>query len=589
MQRTISMMIGKGTVTHNSRAFHAKNTDPERSHLNVEFCNESIREAYHTLFDEAVQKYNAKQTRSDRMIDDYYEKIRTGKQEKPFKEVILQIGDRDDMSAVSEEGQLAKEMLIQYMGSFQERNPNLYVFSAHLHMDEATPHLHIDFIPYVSGSKRGLETRVSLKQALAAEGFTGGCRSDTEWNQWIRSEKEYLSGIMKERGIEWEQKGTHEQHLSVLEFQKKMRSQELDALNRDISAGKEILQETDQLRDEICNEVDRLETHKSRIVQSIDAAEDKLYTLESQAKDLSRDMSAAQEALKSQSDELEKVSDAVYRGQSELVQLEENKTTVQKQLQSAKAELSRIDSAASERTNMLNVIEKSLSAKTTELKSVSRELDQSKSEVRVLEENKQQLKTEIGKSSAELADLTKAKESGSIEVSAINRELTAKKQELQDVSRKTENAKASIRDIEEELSKIDADMFQYYNPEFRLPEAPAMMSAKTFREKYMVPLIGRLQSGLHTAIAGFHDAVRKMKEMSKDLAKEKQKVHDLARENKYLERQLEKYQEKADAYDLLHDALGENKLTQLLETALQDLEQRKQKQLERQRHRDYER
>ena len=289
MQRTISMMIGKGTVTHNSRAFHAKNTDPERSHLNVEFCNESIREAYHTLFDEAVQKYNAKQTRSDRMIDDYYEKIRTGKQEKPFKEVILQIGDRDDMSAVSEEGQLAKEMLIQYMGSFQERNPNLYVFSAHLHMDEATPHLHIDFIPYVSGSKRGLETRVSLKQALAAEGFTGGSRSDTEWNQWIRSEKEYLSGIMKERGIEWEQKGTHEQHLSVLEFQKKMRSQELDALNRDISAGKEILQETDQLRDEICNEVDRLETHKSRIEQSIDAAEDKLYTLESQAKDLSRD------------------------------------------------------------------------------------------------------------------------------------------------------------------------------------------------------------------------------------------------------------------------------------------------------------
>jgi len=119
------------------------------------------------------------------------------------------------------------------MNGFQKRNPNLHVFSAHLHMDEATPHLHIDFVPFTTGSKRGLETRVSLKQALAAQGFTGGTRTETEWNQWIQSEKEELALVMERHGVEWEQKGTHEKHLNVLEYEKKMRAQgvaELDNL-----------------------------------------------------------------------------------------------------------------------------------------------------------------------------------------------------------------------------------------------------------------------------------------------------------------------------------------------------------------------
>ena len=98
---------------------------------------------------------------------------------------------------------------------FQERNPNLRVFSAHLHMDEATPHLHIDFVPFTTGSKRGLDTRVSLKQALAAQGFKGGTRGATEWAQWVQSEKEQLAAVMERYDIQWEQKGTHEKHLSV--------------------------------------------------------------------------------------------------------------------------------------------------------------------------------------------------------------------------------------------------------------------------------------------------------------------------------------------------------------------------------------
>lgn len=223
-------MTGKGSVNHNSRKFHAKNTDPQRSHWNVEYCNQDIKEVYHELFDEALERYNVKQTRKDRKIEDYYEKIRTGKQEKPFHEIIIQIGNKDDMGAETVDGRLAAEILDEYMKGFQERNPTLRVFSAHLHMDEATPHLHIDFVPYTTGSKRGLDTRVSLKQALSALGFKGGTRMETELNQWVASEKRQLAAIMLEHGIEWEQKGTHEKHLSLLDFEKQERAKEVAEL-----------------------------------------------------------------------------------------------------------------------------------------------------------------------------------------------------------------------------------------------------------------------------------------------------------------------------------------------------------------------
>ena len=227
-------MRGKGSLTHNRRDFIAENVDSSRTPLNVECRNEDIRTVYHELFDDALARYNEKQTRKDRVIDDYYEKIRTGKQEKLFEELIIQIGNKDDMNATSENGQLARQMLDEYMQSFQQRNPTLRVFSAHLHMDEATPHLHIDFIPFTTGSKRGLETRVSLKKALGALGFAGGTKSHTELNQWIEAEKQALASIMARHDIEWEQKGTHEEHLSVLDYKKQERSKEVAALENQI-------------------------------------------------------------------------------------------------------------------------------------------------------------------------------------------------------------------------------------------------------------------------------------------------------------------------------------------------------------------
>ena len=311
MKRTISFMTGKGSVNHNSRKFHAKNTDPERSCLNVEYCNENVKDVYHELFDEALTRYNEKQTRNDRRIDDYYNKILRGKQEKPFHEIIVQIGNKDNMGAKTEDGQLAAKVLDEYMQGFQQRNPTLRVFAAYLHMDEATPHLHIDFVPYTTGSKRGLDTRVSLKQALSALGFKGGTRRETELNQWVAYEKEQLAAVMLEHGIEWEKKGTHEKHLSVLDFEKKERAKEVAELEQSISDGKERLsdiqiqhrkavQETEQIRQKgeaIRQEVSELsETSDLLKEQATTLAEDKKkllfdnVKLEKQQKKLQQDI-----------------------------------------------------------------------------------------------------------------------------------------------------------------------------------------------------------------------------------------------------------------------------------------------------------
>lgn len=233
MKRTISGMIGAGSLAHNRRAFVAENVDRERVHLNIKYCDENLKTVYHELFDQAVERYNEGK-RNDRKITDYYEKIRQGKQEKLFHEVILQIGNSKDMGVGTEEGELAVKVLDEYMKDFQKRNPTLRVFNCYLHLDETTPHLHIDFVPYVSNWKgKGMDTRVSLKQAMKSLGFEGGSKRDTELNQWINHEKEVLAEVMERNGIEWEKKGTHEKHLNVYEFKKKERIKEVQELEQE--------------------------------------------------------------------------------------------------------------------------------------------------------------------------------------------------------------------------------------------------------------------------------------------------------------------------------------------------------------------
>lgn len=231
---SISIELGKGALKHNSRIFNTPNTNPERSHLNKEYINDDIKNVYHELFDEAVERYNSKQTHNDRKVKNYYEKICNGKQEKPFHEIVVQIGNKNDFGIGKQTTGLAEKALDNYVSTFQKRNPYLRVFSAHMHLDEATPHLHIDFVPFTTGSKRGLDTRVSLKQVLANQGFVGNGREETEWALWVNSEKESLAESMLNFNIEWENQHTSREHLSVLDYKKKERQKEVMQLEEKV-------------------------------------------------------------------------------------------------------------------------------------------------------------------------------------------------------------------------------------------------------------------------------------------------------------------------------------------------------------------
>lgn len=179
-----------------------------------------------------------------------------------FHEIIVQVGNKDTMNATSENGQLAKEILSQYMDDFLERNKNLYVFSVHLHMDEETLHLHIDFILYTTGSKRGLETRVSLKKAMEELGFIGKGKQETEYNLWVNAEKEHLAQIMQTHEIEWQKLDTHNQHLSVYDFKKQERIKEVEELTKQVDSlvdklndYQQDIHDVDQLTSEITDDL----------------------------------------------------------------------------------------------------------------------------------------------------------------------------------------------------------------------------------------------------------------------------------------------------------------------------------------------
>ncbi len=173
--KTISMCQGKGSLSHNNRDFTARNIDRSRTADNIVFVQQDLGKAYNQLFGEAVERYNARQKRNDRKITDYFQhlfnrppsaSVITGaNKQKSFYEDLVQIGTKDDTGVGSADAEIAIACLREYMEGFQERNPNFHVFNAVMHLDEATPHLHIDYIP-VGHFANGIDTRNAMAKAL---------------------------------------------------------------------------------------------------------------------------------------------------------------------------------------------------------------------------------------------------------------------------------------------------------------------------------------------------------------------------------------------------------------------------------------
>lgn len=217
---SLSVTQGDGHIRHNNRDIITENIDQDRMKDNIYYKQEDIKDAYEHLFNNALEEYNSKQKRKDRKIDNYYEHIEKSKQENTFYEVVVQVGNKFSANVGSENGIKAKDILNEYMESFQERNPNLYVFNAVLHLDEATPHLHIDYIPIATkGFKNGLSTRNSLDKAFIEQGISKGNKSFTTTQNWWNREKDYIETLMNKRAIErLPDSGLDNEHLTVKQY-----------------------------------------------------------------------------------------------------------------------------------------------------------------------------------------------------------------------------------------------------------------------------------------------------------------------------------------------------------------------------------
>ena len=242
----ISFSQNKGNLSHNERKFYTNNIDIDRSKDNLQFYSLSVEEAYKEYFGNAIDEYNRTQKRKDRLksVDKYLFELRENEHkkgaEKPFYEIVVQIGDKNTCNILNnkEQAENAKNVLIEYVKGWQDRNPNLRVFNATIHMDETTPHLHLDYIPVATGYKQGLKVRNSLSKALECQGLGKGVgRNDNASIRWQKQEREVIKDLAINHGFEIEEKGVDRPHLSVSEYKRAS-----DDLNERIERNLEVLE-----------------------------------------------------------------------------------------------------------------------------------------------------------------------------------------------------------------------------------------------------------------------------------------------------------------------------------------------------------
>lgn len=236
------MPQGKGSQLHNRRDYEKigkefpDNIDQNLTEQNITIVDKDIREAYQEFFGEALQEYNQKQKRADRKIEDYYEHISKSKNgEKLFYEDVLQWGKKEDFQDNPELKEIAKECLKEYAETFEKRNPNLKLIGAYIHMDEVSPHLHLDYVPVAHGYSRGLKTRNSLDKAMKEMGFQPEkeSRKNNATRLWKDNERQYFGDLCRNRGLEVEEERHYDRKSLSVEEYKEAKDKMLDEIEQE--------------------------------------------------------------------------------------------------------------------------------------------------------------------------------------------------------------------------------------------------------------------------------------------------------------------------------------------------------------------
>ncbi|MDR4904243.1 plasmid recombination protein [Bacillus mycoides] len=223
MSVSLKKATNKTNIKHNNRTMSEKekernsHIDYSKSDENKYLVQKDLKELYQEEFGEVSEKYNAKQKRNDRKIDDYYKHIQSSKKTSLQQEMIIQVGDLNDFIS-NVDYEKANEILLEWFQDFEKRNPNLKVYNAVIHNDEASPHMHLNFVPVASGYKRGLEKQVSFDRAIMQQDST--LDKIRPFDDWREKEVKLLEKILKERGIERKLVGSNE-YKDVNEYKEK--------------------------------------------------------------------------------------------------------------------------------------------------------------------------------------------------------------------------------------------------------------------------------------------------------------------------------------------------------------------------------
>lgn len=476
----ISMPQGKGSQMHNRREYEKyglvipSNIDPTKMHLNVTLVDKDIQEAYEEIFGESLRRYNKKQSREDRKIKNYYEKIKKSKNgEKLFYEDVLQWGKMEDFEEHPELREKAKEALILYAETFESRNPNLKVIGAYIHMDEASPHLHLDYIPVAHGYSRGMDTRNSLDKAMKEMGYHPEKESklNNATKLWKENERAFFGEICRRKGLDVEAEREARGSLSVEEYKeakermltpiREEKEKELEKLKFYMDTSRKL---TDPKRKEdvglrnprngekkTYTPLPELKRRYDRLIGEIEQKTQEASSLDSDIYKKGREAKHLDVAVQMKELNIQTLSDKINNKRSELTNLEDEA----KQKSDKLKELDdQIDSKSSEMERLADeVIQKHLEVSTFDNK-----LKKAEQKFKELQGREQSLSSQIDRKRSELADaerlagkVTKKRQE---ELNQIDARITELKEQRQSLRSQIDNMRSELAKSERLASEV---------------------------------------------------------------------------------------------------------------------------------------
>lgn len=400
----VSMPQGKGSQMHNRREYEKygkptpDNIDVSKSHENITLVDKDIKEAYREIFGEALDKYNAKQKRADRKIEDYCDHIKKSKNgEKLFYEDVVQWGSKDDFQN-PQTRERAKEALVKYVEGFEERNPNLKLIGAYIHMDEASPHLHLDYVPVANGYSRGLETRNSLDKAMKQMGFQpeNESRKNNATKLWKESERAVFGEICRGLGLEVEPERKSDRKSLTVEEYKDARDEMLGDIEQEKKA---IVAEVEPLR-ELKTGIDEIAGTGKTILPGVVAVKKKdLEAVKEQAK--------AYTANRDEIGELRQRSAAVFQREQRADQREQQLDNKANELAMQQQQLQQMYQRQLNLNQLLEKSEQNGRAKDKQIADLQRENGSLMGQIRSLTAQLDEVKAELWNKINDLTDKLK--------------------------------------------------------------------------------------------------------------------------------------------------------------------------------------